>query len=86
MNSVIWTKQIREELKCGIIEFYALQYAFEITITRLVGDDRFSLTKNYLFSDLEVKSDELLSDLINEFKAKHTNIKFAGAKTTLPEP
>ena len=73
MHSVEWVLKIRKELKCGIIDFYALDKAFEVTIKRLVyGEDKeYSLTKHYKFTDLETHSDELLERLISDFKKAH---------------
>lgn len=71
MNTVEWTKRIRSELKCGIINFYALDKAFEITVTRLVGDDRFEHVEYFLFRRLEEEPTKLLNILIANYQAKY---------------
>jgi hypothetical protein len=70
MDSIKWVSRIRSELKCGIVDFYALQNAFEITATRLVGDERYTLVVIHSFKILETKSDILLDEFIDQYKAK----------------
>ena len=53
MNSNKWVSLIRSELKCGIVNFYALQNSFEITATRLVKDEEFTLVEIHLYRELE---------------------------------
>jgi hypothetical protein len=72
MNATKWVSRIRAELKCGIVDLYALQNAFEITATRLLGDDRYTLCVIYSFEELESQSDLLLEDFIQQYKMKYS--------------
>ena len=71
VNANKWVSRIRSELKCGIVDFYALQNAFEITAKRLVGDNEYPIVVIHSFKDLESESDFLLDEFIKDYKMKY---------------
>jgi len=76
MDMIAWIRQIRSELKCGVVQFEALQNAVEITLGRYVDGELHSMVERILFDELDEAGDVCLELVVSQFKAKFPQLKY----------